>query len=88
MLKIMNVKMVADEEGNEVRADDLVSLLFKIDEVFKYSYNNLSHEYPYRVSLLEKSEAIKGVKELGITWVRKGERFAEVYNWLKEMLED
>lgn len=88
MLKIMNVKMVVDEEGNEVRADDALFLLSKLEAGEKRSYENLGFEYPYLCSLLTNAKAIKGVKELGISWVRKGERFAEVYAWLKEMLEE
>ena len=97
MLKIMNVKMVVDEEGNEVRALEALYALHKMNEK-DYNYlewtNNSDPILEDLFEMLERAKAVKLVKSSVIAGsiipfdVRKGERFAEVYAWLKEMLEE
>jgi hypothetical protein len=90
MLKIMNVKMVVDEEGNEVRADELLQAMQQIEEALSISnsfYYYSGYDFYW---MLINSMAIKvtEISEGGRHTAIKGERFAEVYAWLKEMLEE
>ena len=97
MLKIMNVKMVVDEEGNEVKALGALCALHKMLEK-DYNYfewtSQLDPVLEDTFDMLERAKAVKLVKPSAIATlitpydVRKGERFTEVYNWLKEMLEE
>ena len=97
MLKIMNVKMVVDEEGNEVRALEVLCALHKMLEK-DYNYFDYTHGLEPSLEdvfdMLEKAKAVKLVKPSVVTAlatpydVRKGERFGEVYAWLREMLEE
>ena len=96
-VKIMNVKMVVDEEGNEVKASEALGALHKMLEkdynYFDYT-NGLEPSLEDVFDMLEKAKAVKIVKPSVMTAlatpydVRKGERFGEVYAWLREMLEE
>ena len=89
--------MIVDEEGNEVRAIEALYALHKMNEK-DYNYlewtNNSEPILDDLFDMLERAKAVKLVKPSVIAAlitpfdVRKGERFAEVYNWLKEMLEE
>ena len=86
MLKITNVKMVVDEEGNEVRADDLLRVMhnLQVNDIFLFD----TEVYDLLFKAKATDQHIEKVNNNYEVTVSKGERFGEVYAWLREMLEE
>lgn len=86
MLKIMNVKMVVDEEGNEVRADDLLRVMHNLQVNDIFLFDTEVYDLLFKAKAIQQH--IEKVNNNYEVTVSKGERFGEVYAWLKEMLEE
>ena len=85
MLKIMNVKMVVDEEGNEVRADDLLRVMHNLQVNDIFLFDTEVYDLLFKAKAIQQHiERVNNNYECSVS---KGERFGEVYAWLKEVLE-